>query len=427
MRDPPAMDARTWRYRRAREAFFARHGARFLGTLADPFDILAPYPLPRAEILALTRAAASLASVYKRVAVLLRSLPDEALLDLGLPPETLAVARSSMPGLADIVIGRFDLARTQAGYKLLELNADSPGLLVETFSLNRIVCEHAGRPDPNEGAEQALTEALVHAIRAALDYLGKDRQSGHVVVTAAGNFDRDRVAAIYLSRLLQTSVLSCAQYVPDRQLRIDANGVYDAREQRVDVLLRLLPLHVLGNRLTRGRRPESAGSESDSGLFDLLQRRLVALINPPSAFLLESKAVQVVIWNLYEQGLYFTENERVLIEKYMLPSYLDEGLAGAPCISKPILGAQGDTVSLVGADGRLVKRSTGTTHSGRAMMYQQYVELPEVKLLTELGPRLLRMVASCFIIDDKPVGICMRAGEAITDESAWVVPLYAAD
>lgn len=421
------MDVETWRYRRAREAFFARHGASFPGTLADPFDILAPYPLPRAEVLALTRAAAGLASVYTRVAVLLRSLPDEALLEIGLPPETLTVARSSVPRLADIVVGRFDLARTPGGYKLLELNADAPGLLVETFSLNRIVCEDAGQPDPNAGAEQALTEALLHATGVALDYLGKERQLGHVVATAAGNFDRDSVAAIYLSRLLQTGDLIGAEYVPDRQLSIDESGVYDAKEQRVDVLLRLLPLHVLGNRLTRSRRPRPAGSETESGLFDLLQRRRVALINPPSAFLLESKAVQVVIWNLFEQGLYFNDDERVLIEKYMLPSYLDAPLVGAPYVSKPIRGAQGDTVSLVGPDGRLVKRSTGTSHSEQAMMYQQYVELPEVELLTELGPRMLRTVISCFIIADKPIGVCMRAGEAITDESAWVVPLYVTD
>jgi glutathionylspermidine synthase len=57
------------------------------------------------------------------------------------------------------------------------------------------------------------------------------------------------------------------------------------------------------------------------------------------------------------------------------------------------------------------------------MVYQKYVELPQIRRMTEGGPRDLHLVASCFVVNGEPGGICVRAGGIITDESAWYLPL----
>jgi len=154
-----------------------------------------------------------------------------------------------------------------------------------------------------------------------------------------------------------------------------------------------------------------------------VEQRRLAIINAPFSFLLQSKALQAVIWNLFESGQYFAEDERRLIERYMLPTYLDPPADNTAYVVKPVYGAEGDTVKVVTPGGGVVDKSVYTSYSDQVMVYQKYVDLMPSEMMTEYGPRTLHVVTSCFLIAGKPSGICMRAGEAITDESAWVLPV----
>ena len=104
-----------------------------------------------------------------------------------------------------------------------------------------------------------------------------------------------------------------------------------------------------------------------------------------------------------------------------------KGSGSEPYVMKPALGAEGDSVSVVNPSLGSVTRAACSTYSDQTMVYQRYVELPAREMRTEVGPRLLQMIASCFVIAGVPVGICMRAGGAITDDSAWVLPVCVAD
>lgn len=297
------MDARLGRYRRERQEFFGRHGARWPGTLADEFDVLAPCTLTRAEADEILNATASLALIYDHAAKLLRRVSDQALLEIGVPRYLLSAVRCAIPGMPDCVVGRFDLARTEQGYKLLEFNADAAGLLVEAFSVNTEVCRDAGKEDPNEFGELDLLHALTDAVQAGLKYVGKkETEQANVVVTSCGRCVRDVALAEYLCRLLEAFT---AQYFPVESLGIDAEGLYDPSGNRIDVLYRGFPLRSLCSQMFR-----APGTQIDqSGLaLRLVEQRHLAIINPPFSFLLESKALQAVIWNLFESGQYFAED-----------------------------------------------------------------------------------------------------------------------
>ncbi|MEP7306434.1 MAG: glutathionylspermidine synthase family protein [Acidobacteriota bacterium] len=422
------MDAKTREYRQARQNFFTRHGSSWPGTLSDPYDILPPLALPRNEVALLMQAASDLAAIYQRTLPLLETLSDQALLEMGVPPSSLNVVRCRLPGVAGTVIGRFDFARTPAGYKLLEFNADSPGLLVETFCLNDALCREAGKVDPNEGGEQLLSVALLDAIRAGQRYVGTGEQQSNTFVTACGRYSRDTDVARYLVGVLQQHTLVGARYAAIEELCIDGSGLYDPQGRRIDVLLRVLPLHFFRDRLPwRSGLAPPIDADVEQTLFTLLETRRLAVINPPSSLLFESKALQVVIWGLFEGRLYFDDRERALIEAHMLPTYLDPPTTREPHVVKPVLGAEGDTVSLVNTELGLSTRAECTSYADQAMVYQQYVELPEMELLTELGPKVLQLVASCFVVAGRPIGVCMRAGGPITDDSAWVQPVCVAD
>jgi glutathionylspermidine synthase len=361
----------------------------------------------------------------------LRRLPDDALLDMGLSPAMVRWIRSAAPGPAATVIGRFDFVRTRHGFKMLEFNADVPGLLVETFSVNRAVCNEHGKLDPNEGAENFLARALLDSIRSTLAGAGiVNVREANIVVSSWGRSPRDTGIAAYLLAMLRSSDSVQARYSPIERLSVDWDGLYDVLGKRIDLLVRVFPLQDLEHRLSwhgaaaRGAAIRAGATDHPANALNaLLNTHRLAVVNPPSAIVLESKVAQVVIWNLYEQGAYFDHEERSLVESYLLPTYLDPPPGNEPYVVKPAFGADGDTIAIVNPDVGVVNQSKCTTYSDQTMVYQRYAELPAMEIPTELGPRVLKTITSCFVVSGVPIGVCMRAGGAITDDSAWVLPV----
>ena len=137
--DASASDLLSYKIRRERS--YLDCPSLWPGTLLDCNDLLDVYALPSREIAAITQAAAAIDRIYQRTAKLLRTVPDDVLLQMGLSPETLNISRLQIPGMPDTVIGRLDFVRTADGYRMLEFNADNPGLLIETFPINAKACK----------------------------------------------------------------------------------------------------------------------------------------------------------------------------------------------------------------------------------------------------------------------------------------------
>jgi glutathionylspermidine synthase len=213
-----------------------------------------------------------------------------------------------------------------------------------------------------------------------------------------------------------------ARYAPIESLAIDADGLYDPCGNRIDVLYRIFPLQLFRNELFQ-KRGTSIPPEMGGAVLRLVERRQLALINPPFAFLLEGKALQALIWNLSGSDIFFSEEERRLIAQYMLPIYLDPPTDDSAYVIKPTYGAEGDSVTMMAAGGMVMSQAMCTTYSDRPMVYQKHVELPAPEIMTEFGRRKLHVVTSCFLISGQPAGICMRAGDCITDDTAWVLPV----
>lgn len=418
------MDVILVAYRRARMDFFDRYGYQWPATLDDAFDILEVYPLPRAEVNAVRNAAAGLAEIYAKTANLLASASDDVLAGLGVPSHLRRLSKSCFRDAPGSVLGRLDLARTEEGYKLLEFNADSPGLVVEAFSVNRAVCRAADRPDPNEGCEQALAVTLRGAVQSAVARLERaDRTKANVVVSASSYSPRDQAIASYLRDLLQP--LS-ATSLPAEQIAIGGSGLYTPAGEVIDVLVRVFPLQCIGNRLFQ-QRSSVENSDMASLFSHLVESRRVALINPPAAFLFASKALQAAVWAFFEAGEYFQEPEHILIEKYMLPAYLDLPEDNRAYAVKPIYASEGDSVVLLNSDRKVISASLDNTYLDRPAVYQRFVDLPHEELMTEYGPRKLHLVTSCFVAGGVPSAICIRAGELVTNELAWVLPVCIGD
>ena len=172
-------------YLSARERFFARHGSRWPGALADPFDLLDVRELDAEAVRAIEAATASIGAIYRRLRPILHHLPDQALLAMGVRPETLELARTTIPGLDMPVLARLDLAHTCNGLKLLEYNGDAPGLVVETFGLKRLA-----KPTPSDYRKVDGPQAAAMALAGALEYVEPEKISiyeTHDLFTLGGN------------------------------------------------------------------------------------------------------------------------------------------------------------------------------------------------------------------------------------------------
>jgi glutathionylspermidine synthase len=415
-----ALSTAVIRHRLQRESFFARHAARWPGTLLDPYDLLDFTILDPQQAREISNAAFALWNVYQRMLVLLQSASDQALRAIGIPSDDICLARTSIPGMANPMLGRFDFAITPEGCKMLEFNVDAPGLIVEAFSINGAVCREAGRVDPNAEGEAKLGAALSANIREGCIYVECGNCDGKTVAVIAGRqYTRDLDAARYIWKLLQHQEgISCSLESVE-SLEADEEGIFNSDGKRIDVLVRMYGIMYLCRRAIRLRGKDAAYMSSED-LRRLIECKKIAVINLPSAYLLESKAVQALIWAFYEDNLFFTSAEREVIGRHMLPTYLDRP-AGMRCAVKPAFGSNGDAILV---DGEAEWGSSVIAeHPSCFDVFQKYVELPEQPFVTEDGKKILKTVTSCFVLAGRSIGLTLRAGQGITDVSWWVVPV----
>jgi glutathionylspermidine synthase len=386
------------------------------------------YTLTAREVEQIRTTTDRIGHLYRKTAKLLRQLPDETLRLLGFHPDTLPFLRAStLP--AETVIARADLVYVDGTFKLIELNADTPTFIRETFDINEQVASFFRMASPNEGAVKNVTKAVRHAVWQSYRLLHCDGEP-YVVFTSHEDHMEDRETVRYLQRISGVE----AAYVPLHELHVVAEdvplsgggvlrrGLYDGEGRRIDVLYRqTYPLeHLVEDR-------SEDGTKVGIQLLELWKEREVALINPPSAFLLQSKAVQALIWGLYEEGNpFFTEEERQWIYEHFLPTYLDEEYflnQQMMYVQKPAFGREGDTVVIKNGNGEPIAVDSQQTYKDETPVYQQYVPLPETVVKTVNGYETVKLLHTCFLINGKAVGIGLRAGGMITNNLSYYLPV----
>lgn len=297
---------------------------------------------------------------------------------------------------------------------MLEFNSDTPGGIVEGFYVNGKVCEFYGMADPNEGMQAQLTLAFREIIA---NYKELGYVTDHICFSALEWHEEDAGTTKFL---LEISGLE-AVFVPLKDLRIFKDRLFalvDNELNPVDVLYRLHPLGVMA-----GEHDED-GYPTGPHLLRLIAEGKVAVINPPGALIAQTKALQVLIWNLCEKKLFFDQEERNVIQKYMLPTYFENRFLGrCPYVVKPVFGREGGAVTLYGQDGRELERDRETYYWEQPMIYQPMVELPEVRTLTVKGEYQGRLLLSSFLVNGKASALVARLGGLITNDMSYFLPV----
>jgi len=278
----------------------------------------------------LSQATYELGKIFARVVCSVQDRDDRLLLELGIPPEALGAVRIQVMNNAATTIGRFDFAHTAQGPKMLEFNADTPTSVVEAFFVNQQACDFFGTENPNVGMERHIEAAFGAVVER---YRLQGYQTESIVFSALGWHNEDRDTTRYL---LNQSGLR-AKFVPLENLRVIEGRLWAITEggpEPVDVLFRLHALEKLAV------EKDTDGFPTGACVLDMIARKKLAVINPPSAFIAQTKALQALIWGLHEEGEFFSAEEHAVIEGYMLPTYLENRFSGkSNYVIKPIFGA----------------------------------------------------------------------------------------
>lgn len=366
----------------------------------------------------IAEATEGLGRIFTKVVGILQQSPDELLLELGVPEAAIGAVKRVIDPERTTLIGRFDFAPTAEGIKMLELNSDTPTGIVEAFYANGRVCEYFGKTDPNSGLSAGLRDGFQ---RFAARYRELGYPTDRVYFSSLDWHEEDAGTTRYL---LEQSGLA-GQFLALADLRVYEDRLYalvDGEHQPVDLLYRLHALEKLAE------ETDTDGYPTGAHVLDLIARGHLAVINPPSGFAVQTKAVQALVWNLYETGEFFDEEERAIIGRYMLPTYLENRFYGQePYVSKPIFGREGGAVTLHDASGQPIDRDVEENYWEQPMVYQKLVEMQEIEVETLKGPYRGHLLWGSFLIDGRASAIVARVGGRITGNLSYYLPVAVRD
>ncbi|MDM5187886.1 glutathionylspermidine synthase family protein [Bacillus sp. DX4.1] len=399
-------------YIKKRNQFYSRFPQFWSDLYGSEYSLFHVFEITEQTIRHLQLATERMGKVFFKTARLLRTLSDAQLLELGFPSSSLPFIRmkSLFP---ESIISRFDFALTDDGIKMLEFNSDTPTFIMECFQMNGKVCKELDYHDPNKGQERLLSSGITKAVMEA----GKRIERPNVVFTAHHEHIEDWNTTRYLSQLCQVR----NKMMSMSELRITENALLDEDGVPIDVLYRqTYPIEDL----VEDRDPKT-GDFVGIELLQLVKEGKLFIINPISSFLLQPKSIQCLIWGLAEAGAFYTNEERQWIKKYMLPTYLEQDtfLGKSSFVQKPSFGREGDTVTIRDKDTNIVNQNSYQTYKKELPVFQKYIKLPVVSLETEKGNEELSYVFGSFLIAGKPSSIGIRAGEKITGNESYYLPV----
>jgi hypothetical protein len=329
-------------------------------------------------------------------------------------------------------ITRLDFVKDLQGvYKLVEVNADTPCAMPETFYANKLAEAYFAKMHNLDLVARSSGEELAEPFLALLrqeKYC--NRKQVRIAFAADAAYDEDWANAKFvfnkvrevLRKQNMPMVVSCRLVSLDK-LIVQDNGVYIPndvfkKEDKVDILYRLHPLELLMD------------DESDDGfpvglkLMELANWGEVDFVNPIKSIVLQNKALLALAWYLYQHHLFWNAEEEILLGKHLAPTYLDSNaLRGQRYIKKPIFGREGAGIAIVEPNG-LASYEAEDDCEDCDLIYQQFIASADVEQEADNGTVNGKYTYSCFVINGKASETFVRLepGE-ITGIDAYFVPV----
>lgn len=345
-------------------------------------------------------------SIVEKAEAMILSLSDQELLNLGFHEKMLPYLRINC-GQKGSVTSRFDAIRTRKGLKFIELNSDTPGLIMENFFMDEALSTKFGRFPIMEKRRDLLRHAMYEAVKNGAEYLGKHYKDCNVVVvshSAEQDLEEFNTVRFYQEVLARAGVV--ARFLNYDDLIVSKEGAFTRNGIKIDILFKLAyPYQLL------------VDNPVAMELLDLTEHKELALLNPPTSYVKENKSLFSFIWDNLNS---FDSDEQQFIKEHVpLTSIGKHDLTAEYYVVKPAFGRQGAGI-LMDKSGIELK-SKEDLYQNELKIYQDYVRATTQHVEAMDRTRTLREVLGLFIIDGKFAGlVCSLGDQIMEDKCHWI-------
>lgn len=321
---------------------------------------------------------------------------------LGLPTETWEAVSKEWLDLFSYFC-RFDIILTPKGNKFIEINSDTPTGYLETSRANSKLCNMVGLQSPNY-----IEKSISHAWTRIIHTYGIPEEET-IFFTSFGWHDEDRKTVMFN---LENCPHQHTEYIEIEEIIVDQDGLYTPDGRRIYYLYRLYPLEYLPY------DEDIKGNRIGLTFLNHIVEDRVKIINPPSAFVVQSKALLAIMWEIHDNEPYlYTKEELEYVERYVPKTHFFNDYFiknNVKYVSKPLFGREGGGVSIIEGNNSVIEEDRTPEYFEQKKIYQEYIEMPDLTISTWDGPYTGKLLIGSFYIGGEPSGIFIRVGEKIT-------------
>lgn len=405
----------------------------------DRYPALSTQAFPRAFYEEIRQVSRGLFGIFCKATQVFQAGPDGFAGQMDMPQELIPyLHKANILGLPTW-LSRFDYVLDRDGHlKMVELNADTPCFLIESYYANGVAAGFVGKSDPNEGLRDDLRAYLggIHDVVMTSARQGRIEDTGSIleqpfVFACFDDYIEDAATTRFLMEEMKVARPHMdARFLSLYDIAIDPGGIPLDDGAYAAGLYRLHPMELLIDETT----PD--GEPLGHYFLDLYQEGKFALFNPPEAIIMQNKSFMALVYALYLTNRFFTPQERRLIEDYLVPSYFENdfsALADGSYIQKEIWGREGRHVKVVEkrngeAQIHLEKEVDNyddiVCRDSNRLMYQDFIQQKIFRHRVDSGTKDGYLTLSCCMLGGKPSAVgCRFSPEEIAGTEAYFVPL----
>lgn len=405
-----------------RKEFYSKH-ENFHHTFDDgdyylEYGLFGSLPLQKDLHLEIQEASKRMYDILMRVKERIKTLPKSELLRLGYHERIIPFLHIDHLTTGSIT-SRFDIIRTNDSFKFIELNNDTPFLIMENYNMDDHLNLALGKNSVYPRRQELLTIALIRALEESAMYLNKSVPECTIAVMGYDlEEDLEEFTTLtFFQELIKKQGINC-HYINYADIRVDMNqeDVYSDKTGTIDILLKpAYPYEFL-------IEDQYNDKEGYIGLdlMKLMDKKKVALLNPPASHILQNKGTFAYIFELIEETNFFTIEETKFLLKYLpYTSFSDNPFKGGKYVRKPVISREGQSVHIISPDE--THKSSINLYDDELAIYQEFIQLPKRKAPVEGKEQELYEILGVFIANNAYSGTVCRLGGIITDwYSHWI-------
>ena len=317
--------------------------------------------------------------------------------------------------------------------KMVEINADTPCAMVESYYGNKIAADFFGLADPNCGEYEKLQSFMLSIVNRVfnmkMNLSTKEFIKDTFLFSCFHDYIEDYGNTVFLLNTLAHNRQCEVKFASFYDLAVADGFIQCPDFTRPKLIYRLHPMELLIE--------EKATDKSDLGILFMegYKDGKFQMMNPPEAIIMQSKGFLALIYALAETNNFFTPDEIDLINTYIPPSYFETDAKkftiNRQLIEKPIWGREGNGIKVIDANANIVLKKelehpeNVVQRDSDLRMYQEFIRQPKFTVKTDYAKDLPGYVTlSCFMLGDKASAVYGRFSyEAVAGTEAFWVPL----